>query len=269
MAYGDGMSAVITGAGSGIGRSLALQLNARGCRLYISDINPESLAETARLLSRQDVPCDQQQLDVADRAAMHTWADRIGAERDSVDIVINNAGVGLADRVDEMSYDNLDWMMGVNFWGVVQGSMAFLPLLKQAPQGHLVNISSMFGLIGVPTQSAYNAAKFAVRGFTESLRQEMRGSRVHVCCVHPGGIATDIARHSRGGSLDISPDERDARFRKMARTSPESAAAQILKAVERKKHRLLIGLDAKLVSLVSRLFPVRYPHILQIHRAVE
>jgi short-subunit dehydrogenase len=269
MADYSGKCAVITGAGSGIGRALAQQLNSGGCELYLSDINPEALAATARGLERQDIPCHQQQLDVADRTAVHAWADRVAEQRDSVDIVINNAGVGLGDRVDEMSYENLDWLMGVNFWGVIQGSMAFLPLLKRARQGHLVNISSLFGIVALPTQSAYNAAKFGVRGFTESLRQEMRGTNVHVCCVHPGGIATDIARHSRGGSLDVSPDERDARFRKLAMTSPESAAAQILRAVDKQKPRLLIGLDAKIISLVSRLFPVRYPQILQLHRVVD
>lgn len=265
----SGKCAVITGAGSGIGRELAKQLNRGGCVLYISDINPEALEETARGLDRLEVHCDLQELDVADRAAIHAWAEKIGAQRDSVDIVINNAGVGLGDRVDEMSYENLDWLMGVNFWGVIQGSMAFLPLLKKAPRGHLVNISSIFGMIAVPTQSAYNAAKFGVRGFTEALRQEMRNTNVHVCCVHPGGIATDIARNSRGGSLDVSPDERDARFRKLARTTPESAAAQILRAVAKQKPRLILGLDAKIISLISRLFPVRYPQILQLHRVVE
>ena len=265
----SGKCAVITGAGSGIGRALAQQLNRGGCELYLSDINAGSLTETAESLDRQDIACHQQVVDVADRAAVHAWADSIEGQRGSVDIVINNAGVGLGDRVDEMSYENLDWLMGINFWGVIQGSMAFLPLLKKSSQGHLVNISSLFGIVALPTQSAYNAAKFGVRGFTEALRQEMRGTNVHVCCVHPGGIATDIARHSRGGGLDVSPDERDARFRKLARTSPESAAAQILRAVDKRKPRLLVGLDAKIISLVSRLFPVRYPQILQLHRILD
>lgn len=262
----QGSCAVITGAAGGIGRALAIQLNAAGCALYISDINSAGLAETAAMLPRQDIACDQAIVDVAERAAVHAWAERIGEQRGSVDIVINNAGVALGDRVDQMSYEDLDWLMGINFWGVVQGSMAFLPLLKKSRQGHLVNISSVFGIIAVPTQSAYNAAKFAVRGFTEALRQEMRGSNVHVCCVHPGGIATDIARHSRGGGLDADPDERDARFRAMARTSPDSAAEQILRAIERKKPRLLIGMDAKIATLVSRLFPVRYPQLLGLHK---
>lgn len=267
MAFSQGKCAVITGAGSGIGRALALQLNREGCELYLSDINTDSLADTVSKLERRDVPCDQQGLDVADREAMHAWAARIEAARDHVDIVINNAGVGLGDRVDEMSYENLDWLMGINFWGVVQGSMAFLPLLKRSQQGHLVNVSSLFGIIAVPTQSAYNAAKFGVRGFTESLRQEMKGSNVHVCCVHPGGIATNIARNSRGG--DGSADERDALFKKYARTTAESAAQQVVRAMEKRKPRLLIGTDAKIVTLLSRIFPVLYPTILRLDSVVS
>ncbi|KAA1190048.1 SDR family NAD(P)-dependent oxidoreductase [Pseudohalioglobus sediminis] len=269
MAYSSGKCAVITGAASGIGRALAKQLNSEGCELYLSDINATGLQETVDQLPRADIPCDQQLLDVADRAAMHAWAERIADARGKVDIVINNAGVGLGDRVEEMNYENLDWLMGINFWGVIQGSMAFLPLLKRAEQGHLVNISSLFGIIAVPTQSAYNAAKFGVRGFTESLRQEMKGTNVHVCCVHPGGIATNIARNSRGGDLGASADDRDARFQKFARTTAESAAAQIINAVEKRKPRLLIGLDAKIASFLSRIFPVRYPEILRLQSVVE
>lgn len=267
MAYSEGKCAVITGAGSGIGRALALQLNGEGCRLYLSDINPGTLEETGALLPRPEVACDRQVLDVADRAAVHAWAGRIAAECGSVDIVVNNAGVGLGDRVEDMSYEDLDWLMGVNFWGVVQGTMAFLPLLKQSPQGHLVNVSSVLGIIGAPTQAAYNAAKFGVRGFTESLRQEMAGSNVHVCCVHPGGIRTNIARNSRGG--DGSAEERDARFSKIAMTSPESAAAQILRAVERRKPRLILGADAKVATLISRLFPVGYARLLRLDRVTR
>ncbi len=269
MTYSSGRCAVITGAGSGIGRALALQLNRQGCALYISDINADTLQETVQQMERSDIACDHQTLDVADRQAMHAWAERIAAARGSVDIVINNAGVALGDRVDEMSYENLDWLMGINFWGVIQGSMAFLPLLKKAEQGHLVNISSLFGIIAAPTQSAYNAAKFGVRGFTESLRQEMKGSNVHVCCVHPGGIATNIARDSRGGDSASSPDDRDRQFRKFARTTPESAAAQILRAVEKKKPRLLLGTDAKIATFLSRLFPVRYPEIMRLDSMVK
>ena len=262
MSYWEGKRAVITGAGSGIGRALALQLNREGCQLYISDISAGTLAETRSLLPRPDISCDSQILDVADRAAMHAWAERIDGECGSVALLVNNAGVGLGDRVEDMRYEDLDWLMGVNFWGVVQGSMAFLPLLKKSGAGHLVNISSLFGIIAVPTQSAYNAAKFGVRGFTESLRQEMAGTGVHVCCVHPGGIKTNIARDSRGG--DGTPEERDAKFAKFARTTPESAAAQILRAAQKRKARLLLGADAKIVTLISRLFPVAYARLLRL-----
>ena len=269
MAYSNGKCAVLTGAGSGIGRALALQLNQEGCALYLSDINPDKLAETVAQLPRGDLPCDQQLLDVADRAAGHAWAERIEAERGHVDIVINNAGVALGDRVEEMNYQDLDWLMGINFWGVVQGSMAFLPLLKRSEQGHLVNISSIFGIIAVPTQAAYNAAKFGVRGFTESLRQEMKRSNVHVCCVHPGGIATNIARDARGGDPALSSQERDARFRELTPSSAESAAAQIIRAIEKRKARLVIGNDAKIISLLSRIFPVRYPEVMRLEARIQ
>ena len=148
--------------------------------------------------------------------------------------------------------------MGINFWGVVYGTQAFLPLLQRSVQGHLVNLSSVFGLIGVPTQSAYNAAKFAVRGYTEALRQEMANSNVHVCCVHPGGIKTNIARVARGGDQTMTPEERGREFERLARTSPEVAAQKIISAIEKRRKRLLIGLDAAIISLISRLFPVSY-----------
>jgi short-subunit dehydrogenase len=146
--------------------------------------------------------------------------------------------------------------------------MAFLPLLRRAEQGHLVNVSSIFGFIGVPTQSAYNASKFAVRGYTEALRQEMEGSNVHVCCVHPGGIKTNIARNARGGD-SASADERGQAFERMARTTPESAARQIVRAMEKRKKRLVIGLDGKIISLLSRLLPVAYTRLIPSTERVE
>lgn len=267
MTYFHGKCAVITGAGSGIGKALALHLNREGCALYIADINADTLAQTAAEMQRADAACDQQVLDVADRTAVHAWAGRVAAERGHVDIVINNAGVGLSARVDDMAYDDLEWLMGINFWGVIHGTKAFLPLLKKADQGHLVNLSSLFGMIAVPTQSAYNAAKFGVRGFTEALRQEMAGTNVHVCCVHPGGIATNIARESRGG--DATPDERHERFQRFARTSAASAAAQILRAAEKRKPRLMLGNDSKIAALVAQLFPVHYPAILGLRKIID
>ena len=262
MTYVDGKIAALTGAGSGIGRALALQLNREGCELFLSDISAASLNETLALLPRQDVPADGQVLDVADKTSVYAWAEKIAEVKGHVDIVINNAGVALISNVENNRYVDFEWLMGINFWGVVYGTQAFLPLLRQSQQGHLVNISSVFGLFSAPTQSAYNAAKFAVRGYTEALRQEMDGSNVHVCCVHPGGIKTNIARAARSEDSDVNADERDTEFQKLAHTSPEKAAAQIIAAIEKHKKRLLIGMDARVFSLVCRLFPVRYPQIL-------
>jgi NADP-dependent 3-hydroxy acid dehydrogenase YdfG len=262
MPYAQGKIAVITGAGSGIGRALSQQLNNEGCALYISDINPDTLADTVASLPNKDVPVNHSILDVADKAAVHAWADSIAADQGHVDIVINNAGVALMSMVEDCDYDNLEWLVGINFWGVVYGTQAFLPLLRKSEQGHIVNISSIFGVIAVPTQSAYNAAKFAVRGYTEALRQEMAGTNVHVCCVHPGGISTNIARAARGGDLTLSAEERGAEFEKVAKTTPESAAAQIISAIEKRKKRLLIGRDAKFMDIVQRLFPVAYPRFM-------
>lgn len=261
MAYSTGKVAAVTGAGSGIGRTLAQQLHREGCRLYLADLDPGGLEETRAGLAGS-AAVDTAVLDVADRAAVEAWAARVGEREGHADIVINNAGVALAERVDESRHEDVQWLMGINFWGVVHGTTAFLPLLRRSGGGHLVNISSVFGLVGVPTQSAYNAAKFAVRGYTEALRQEMAGSGLHVCCVHPGGIRTNIARRSRGSAGGLDPDQRGARFERFARTSPETAAAKILRAVEKRRERLLIGADAHYISLVSRLFPVRYPALL-------
>ena len=258
MAYSTGKLAVITGAGSGIGRALAQQLNREGCRTLLSDIDPKGLDATVQSLERADIAVNTRVLDVADKAAVHTWANDIAAQHGHIDILINNAGVALMATVEESDYEDIEWLMDINFWGVVYGTKAFLPLLRQSEKGHLVNMSSIFGIVGVPTQSAYNAAKFAVRGFTEALCHEMKGSNVHVCSVHPGGIKTNIARNSRSADSSISKDERHANFETMARTTPESAASQIINAIEKHRSRLLIGADAKILSLLARLFPVSY-----------
>ena len=262
MTYFSGKRAVVTGAGSGIGRALALHLNNEGCELWLSDVNEEALAETRALLQRPDMACHTERLDVADRSAMHAYADRTGQQAGHIDLLVNNAGVALSGRVDEQGYDDFEWLMNINFWGVVHGTTAFLPLLKRSQRGHLVNISSVFGIVGIPTQSAYNAAKFAVRGFTEALRQETADSNLSICCVHPGGIKTNIARNSRGGDEGQTADERDAIFHQFARTTAESAAAQIVKAAAKGKKRLLIGADAHYISIISRLLPVNYTRLL-------
>jgi NADP-dependent 3-hydroxy acid dehydrogenase YdfG len=264
MSHFEGKVAVVTGAGSGIGKAVAEALNAAGCTLELADINPEALEATKAGLTRRDLACHLERVDVADRIVMQSWARAITERRGHVDIVINNAGVALGGTVEENAIEDIEWLMGINFWGVVYGSKFFLPLLRKSPAGHLVNISSVFGIIGVPTQSAYNAAKFAVRGYTEALRQEeaITGSGLHVCCVHPGGVTTNIARAARTNRSETEHHAMADRFEAMTQTSPASAARQILRAMERRSPRLLIGRDAKMITLISRLFPTSYPRIL-------
>ena len=185
MAYSNGKIAVITGAGSGIGQALARALNREGCRLLLCDNNEKRLVETVQSLSRSNVQVQTRVIDVANKSAMQGWANDITSEHGHVDIVINNAGVATGAPVEETKYEDIEWLMGINFWGVVYGTMEFLPLLRKAPQGHLVNISSIFGMVGIPTQSAYNAAKFAVRGYTEALRLEMADSNVMYAAFTP------------------------------------------------------------------------------------
>src|SRR5947207_2649952 len=219
-----GRVAVITGAGSGIGRALAVALAGRGARLAVSDVEVMSLAETAARCEKAGADVRHYPLDVADRAAVLAHADQVVNEFGGVNIVVNNAGVALTASVAEMNWADLEWVMNIDFWGVVHGTKAFLPHLIASGDGHVVNISSVFGLIGVPTQSAYNSAKFAVRGFTEALRQEMliERRRVGVSCVHPGGIRTNIVRNARtteGGTTN----EMHRRFQQLTLTTPDRA----------------------------------------------
>ena len=262
MAYSTGKLAVITGAGSGIGRALAQQLNREGCRLLLGDIDAVGLERTVQSLQCKKTSTETRVFDIADKAAVHGWAQDIAAEHGHIDILVNNAGVALMATVEDSLYEDIEWLMGINFWGVVYGTKAFLPLLRKSDKSNLVNISSIFGIIGVPTQSAYNAAKFAVRGFTEALRHELADSNVQVCCVHPGGIKTNIARNSRSHDTEQGKEQRNANFEQLARTSAESAAAQIIAAMERGRKRLLIGTDAKFLALLARLFPVNYPRFI-------
>ena len=256
--------AVITGAGSGIGRALARDLAAAGARLALSDVNQVGLQETADSLGLGSDRLITEAFDVADRDAFYAFAERVTGHFGAAHLVFNNAGVALGATVEDMSYEDFEWLMGINFWGVVHGTKAFLPHLKAAGEGHIVNVSSVFGLIGVPTQSAYNAAKFAVRGFTEALRQEleMEGGRVSCTSVHPGGIKTNIARSARFSGMeavtDMDEDSGKARFEKMFITTPDKAAATILKGVRRNARRVLIGPDAHAIDWISRLAPTGY-----------
>ncbi len=196
-----GRVAAITGAGSGIGRALANALARQGAHLALSDIDDAGLAETVVQCEGLGVKITSEHVDVADRCAVYAWADCVVAEHGHVNLIINNAGVALGATVESMSYEDFEWLMNINFWGVVYGTKAFLPHLKLSGEGHIVNLSSVFGLISVPSQSAYNAAKFAVRGFSDTLRMELEidGANLSVTTVHPGGIKTNIARNARVG----------------------------------------------------------------------
>ncbi|HUS61623.1 MAG TPA: SDR family NAD(P)-dependent oxidoreductase, partial [Acidimicrobiales bacterium] len=255
----DGRVAAITGAASGIGRALALDLAGRHAHLALSDVDDVGLADTVARCEGRGVKVTAQHVDVADRAAVHDWADQVVDQHGKVNLIVNNAGVALGATVDGMTYDDLEWLMNINFWGVVHGTKAFLPHLKAAGEGHVVNLSSVFGLMSIPAQGAYNAAKFGVRGFTDALRMELDMERcgVSATTVHPGGIKTNIARSARmdasalrlGASAETAADE----FDKIAKTTPEKAAAQILAAVQKDRRRALIGPDAKAIDMVSRL----------------
>jgi butyryl-CoA dehydrogenase len=256
----DGRVAAITGAASGIGRALAVDLAGRGAHLALTDVDEAGMRVTAATCEGRGVKVTTHVVDVADRGAVFDWADVAVADHGAVHLVVNNAGVALVAPVETMAYDDLEWLMGVNFWGVVHGTKAFLPHLTAAGEGHIVNVSSVFGLISIPSQSAYNAAKFAVRGFTDALRMELEitGSPVSCTTVHPGGIKTEIARRARidpgaTGLLGARADAAGTEFDRALRTTPESAARQILAAVERDRRRVLVGPDARFVDLVARL----------------
>lgn len=250
---------MVTGAGSGIGRALAQQLATAGSALAIADIDEKGLAETAASLTNKSA-LSTHVLDVSDERDVKSFAEDIVTRHGRVTLLINNAGVALIGTFEELSLDDLRWLMGINFWGVVYGVKYFLPNLTQQTRAHIVNLSSVFGIIAPVGQSAYSASKFAVRGFTESLRHELEGTSVSVSCVHPGGIHTPIAKRARLGA-NAPPNKHQeaiARFEQLTPTSPEAAAARILKGVERREPRILIGSDARQIDIVQRLRPATY-----------
>ena len=258
--------AVITGAASGIGRALAVRLaREKIAGIALSDINEEGLAETAKLIEHTGVPVSSHLTDVSKLAQMQRLADDAIAKHGRATHLINNAGVGLIGTFEQLSIEDFEWLMGINFWGVVYGCKVFLPILRKEDSAHIVNISSVFGLIAPEEQTAYTASKFAVRGFTESLRHELAGTNIAVSCVHPGGIRTNIVRNSRLGSE--APEEWKQQgtklFEKIAKTSAEDAAEVIFTRIKAKDPRILIGKDAKAISLISRLFPKGYLKILE------
>lgn len=260
--------AAITGAGSGIGRALAENLAAAGCNLALSDVDERGLDETVRSLASRGVKLTSRVLDVADRSDVFAWAAEVLRDHGSVNLVFNNAGVALSGTVDGLSIEDYEWIMNINFWGVVYGTKAFLPLLEASGEGHVVNISSVFGLTAQPLMSGYNASKYAVRGFTESLRQdlELTGSCVSATCVHPGGIKTNIAKSARMSASVSDATGKPAveamqDFEKLFMTTPDRAAKTILDGILANRRRVLIGVDARFFDWIVRLAPTGYQRV--------
>jgi NAD(P)-dependent dehydrogenase (short-subunit alcohol dehydrogenase family) len=253
-----GAVAVVTGAASGIGRALAVDLARRGAQLALVDVNAAGLEETRALLG--NAVARTYMVDVSKAAAVEALANDVQRDFGRASLLVNNAGVALMGTLAELSLDDFAWLIGINFWGVVYGCKFFLPLLAREPDAHIVNVSSIFGLIGPPGQTAYSSSKFAVRGFSESLREELRQTTaIKVTSVHPAGIATPIANKARAaqGVTAAARQEAEQHFKKVATIPPEEAARVIIKGVLGNKNRVLIGSDAYRVDRIQRLFPAR------------
>ncbi|WP_070377745.1 SDR family NAD(P)-dependent oxidoreductase [Rhodococcus sp. WMMA185] len=258
-----GKVVVITGAGSGIGRALALNLAGQGAKLAISDVDAAGLAETARRVTALGADVKSDHLDVTERDAVLAYADEVRSHFGRVNQVYNNAGVAYNGDFEKSEFKDIEKIMDVDFWGVVNGTKAFLPHLIASGDGHVVNISSLFGLLAMPKQSAYNSAKFAVRGFTEALRQEMMIAKhpVKVTCVHPGGVKTAIARNATVGPGEDREASAAYFDQRLARTTAEDAAKIIVNGVRKGKPRVLVGADAKLLDALVRLIGPNYQRV--------
>jgi short-subunit dehydrogenase len=256
--------AVITGAGSGIGRATATSLARRGCHLALCDIDASGLAQAQAQVSAAGVRSSVHVMDVASREAVAALPAAVQKAHSRADLLINNAGVALAGNFDQVSEADFDWLMEINFYAVVRMTRAFLPLLRASDDARIVNLSSVFGLISPPGQTAYCASKFAVRGFSNALRHELAGTRVNVSVVHPGGVATAIARNARVSPAVSAEERRQHRDRadKLLRLPPEEAGEAIVRGVEKRRARILVGRDAVIISLLERLLPVNYWRVL-------
>ncbi|KZZ59880.1 acetoin dehydrogenase, partial [Oleiphilus sp. HI0122] len=248
------------------GRSLTMQLAEQGAKLAISDVNQAALDETIGILKLDDTRLLSMLVDVSKKDQMQAFSDAVDKKYGLADMIVNNAGVALSQTVEDTTYEDFEWLMDINFWGVVHGTKLFLPLLKRSDDSAVVNISSVFGLVGIPTQGAYNASKFAVKGYTEALRLELKNTNVTPITVHPGGIKTNIAksgRFYRGAKPSHSKKDVVALFDKLTFTTPDVAATTILNGVKKKKYKILIGKDAYLFDWAGRWLPESY------HRIVE
>jgi NAD(P)-dependent dehydrogenase (short-subunit alcohol dehydrogenase family) len=265
----DGRVAVVTGAGSGIGRSLAIVLARRGAHLALADINRTGLGEAAAAARALGVRVSAHVLDVAHREAVAAFPAEVLAHHPGIDLLVNNAGVAHGGTFEQLSESEFERVFDINFWGVVRMTRAFLPVLHRSDDAWIVNLSSVFGLISPPRQTAYSASKFAVRGFTQSLRLELEGTNIGMTTVCPGGVATSVARNAivPGSKVDdVARGDRDKMQDKL-KMPPERAAEAIVRAVEQRQPRLLIGLDAKFASLIERLAPVG--HMLLYRRYIR
>ena len=247
---------IITGAGSGMGRHLAYQLAAEGAEVFITDINQQTLDETAQEIIAKGGRCKTYLVDSASQQQIYEFRDKFMAEEKHLDVLFNNAGMALGEiPLLEVKEEHLKHIMDVNLWGVIHFTRAFLPAMLTRPEAHLINTSSVFGIIGVETQVPYCTTKFAVRGFTEALRMELTGTSVAVSCVHPGGIKTNITRN---GIHYQDAEKVHAQFEEIAITTAEDAARIIISGVKKNKKKILVGIDAKLIDKIARLFPVKY-----------
>jgi len=261
MSLSNNSVAVITGAASGIGRALAVRLaQEKISGIALSDLNEKELSETAKMVESSGVSVSTHIADVSKLEQVQRFAGEVIAKHNRVTHLINNAGVALCGSFEEISLKDFEWLMNINFWGVIYGTKVFLPILKQQEKAHIINISSVFGLVAPPGQSAYCASKFAVRGFTESLRHELEDTNIVVSSVHPGGIKTNIVNNSRVGENAGEDIKKKVVkfFDKASPTTAEQAADVIAKGIKRQNPRILIGSDARQIDIIQRLFPAKY-----------
>ena len=265
MSIFNGKKAVLTGAASGIGRELALQLSGEGCIVIAADYDKKGLDETVKMVKAAGGQAIAYKVDISDNKQVVRFAGDVKKKHGSIDIVINNAGVTLFGKFDELSIKDFEWIMNINLWGAVYMTKAFLPELKNKKDSYLVNVASIFGVIGAGNQSTYSATKFALRGFTEALQDELHAFPVNIVSVLPGGIKTNIAKNARvikDGTVIKDTAKLARRMEKISKTTASEAASVIIQGMKKKKNRVLIGSDARFLDRLQRLMPVRYNRII-------